>query len=121
MLRVRAGRQAAPGVQLLLTLVIFQPNDVACIPACHGDRFQFHSSDSGFGGKAFALICHELKQHQRSDLLPIASESRLAWLARLEGELLTMVRAVAMPPPVQIVMGEHSAKSFGKVEFDMPA
>lgn len=82
---------------------------------------RMHKRGTPGSAEAFALICHELKLHQRADLLPIEGESRIAWLTRLEGALLAMVRLVATPAPVQLLVGEQSAKSFGKVEFDMPA
>lgn len=86
--------------------------------ACNAVRR--HAPNTPGSREAFALIQHELTLHQRKDLLPIANETRKAWLNRLEGTLLAMVREVAKPA-VQLLVGEKSAKSFGKVEFDMPA
>lgn len=70
---------------------------------------------------AFALIEHELTQHQRTDLLWDRTESRIQWLSRLEGEVLRLLGEHIRPAPVQGEIAAQSTGSFDRVSFDMPA
>jgi hypothetical protein len=70
---------------------------------------------------AFALIEHELTQHQRPDLLWNRVERRYQWLERLEAALRTELIEVIKPIPRQeTIITEQSARSFERVGFDMP-
>lgn len=87
--------------------------------AAHDVRF--HQRGTAESRKAMELITHELTVHQRPDLLWNGTETRRAWLERLENELRAHLHQVLQPAQQEQLPVDQSVGTFDKVGFDMPA